>query len=416
MMTTVTTESYVHKYLDCGIELAVLPLPQRHTVSVQIRFLVGFANEPQDRLGLNHLVEQTISKGTAERTGRELSDAFDALGVNWSSWAARESTGYHFTALPEFAERALELHAEFLGSPTFPRDAIEVAIENHIQEIEAIGDDPQDLSAKLFNRQVYGSVLGRHVLGEPETLRTLTPEQAKAHWREFYQAGRMQIVVAGAIDVERLEDQLSALFGKFGSAEKAGREPFPYQFEPQVSHHEKDLEQQHIGICYPGAALSDPQRYVQAVTMSVLSGGMSSRLFTEVREKQGLVYWVTANTEHPRGIGIVYLGASSKPERCEKTYHTLLREIDRLGEDVEEAELRRAITGIVSKIETRGDITRARCSAMAEDIFQLGEIVPTEHKVARVESVTLADVKDYLDRFPRDRLSVLTLGPANITV
>ena len=91
-MTAVTTESYIHKHLDCGIELAALPLPKRHTVSVQIRFLVGFANEPENRLGLNHLVEQTISKGTAERTGRELSGAFDALGVNWSSWAARESS------------------------------------------------------------------------------------------------------------------------------------------------------------------------------------------------------------------------------------------------------------------------------------------------------------------------------------
>ena len=147
MRPTETAESYVRTHVDCGIELAALPLPNRHTVAVQIRFLVGFANEPEDRLGLNHLVEQTISKGTAERTGRELSDAFDAIGVNWSSWAARESTGYHFTALPEFAEQSLELHAEFLCSPTFPSDAIEVAIENHIEEIKSLGDDPSSWSA-----------------------------------------------------------------------------------------------------------------------------------------------------------------------------------------------------------------------------------------------------------------------------
>ena len=85
-----TDDSCVHKHLECGIDLALLPLPGRQTVSAQIRFLVGFVDEPPDRLGLNHLVEQTLSKGTADRSGRELSDAFDAIGVGWSSWAARE--------------------------------------------------------------------------------------------------------------------------------------------------------------------------------------------------------------------------------------------------------------------------------------------------------------------------------------
>ncbi len=407
-------EPYVHEHLDCGIELVALPLPKRHTVSAQIRFLVGFADEPEDKLGLNHVVEQTISKGTEKRSGRELCDAFDTMGVSWVSWAARESTGYHFTALPEFVQQSLDLHAEFLRSPTFPEDALGVAIENHVQEIDNLSDDPHDLSAKLFNRQVYGPVLGRHVLGESDTLRTITPEDVESHWQKYYQAGRMQIAIAGAIDVPSIVDKLNELFSDYGSAEQVGRERFAHHFEAKTAHHHKDLEQEHIGICYPGAPLDDPRRYAQAVAMGVLSGGMSCRLFTEIREKQGLVYWVTATTEHPRGIGMVYLGASTTPERCEKTYRTLLREIDRLSEDLEESELRRAITGIVAKIETRGDITRARCSAMADDLFHHAKVIPVEQKIAKVQAVTIADVKDYLDSFPRDRLSVLTLGPVRI--
>ena len=414
-MVILTDDSCVHKHLECGIELALLPLHGRQTVSAQIRFLVGFVDEPQDRLGLNHLVEQTISKGTADRSGRELSDAFDAIGVGWSSWAARESTGYQFTCLPEFVEQSLELHAEFLRRPTFPQDAVEVAIENHVQEIDHLEDDPHDLSSKLFNRQVYGPVLGRYALGDKETLRAIATADVLSHWRKYYHAGRIQISMAGAIDAPQIERKINSLFSEYGSAEQAGRQRQRYLFEAMTSHHHKDLEQEHIGICYPGAPLDDPGRYAQAVAIGVLSGGMSGRLFSEVREKQGLVYWVTAHTEHPRGIGIVYLGASTTPERCEATYKTLLREIDRLSEDLEESELRRAITGIVSKFETRGEVTRARCNALAEDIFHHGRVVPMAEKIAKVQAVTVEDVNAYLDNFPRDRLSVLTLGPVSLS-
>lgn len=406
----------IHKTLDCGIELAILPLENRHTVAIHMRFFAGFAHESESQLGLNHVVEQTISKGTQQRTGRELSDAFDRLGVGWSSWSGREATGYHLTCLPEFTEPALELQAEFLCSPTFPDDTVDVAVQNHLQEIENLQDDPHDLSAKLFNRQVYGPVLGRHVIGEPETLRTIKAADARAHWKQFYHAGRMQVSVAGAIDARRIEDQLSSLFAGLGSSEQTGRERFAHQFEPQTTHHHRDLEQEHIGICYPGAALDDARRYAQAVAIAVLSGGMSGRLFTEIREKQGLVYWVTAHTEHPRGIGIVYLGASTKPERCLKTYQTLLHEVGRLRDDLEQSELDRAITGMVAKFETRGDITRARCNALADDLFHHGRVIPVEEKMAAVQAVTLDDVRGYLDSFPRDRLSVLTLGPKSLNL
>ena len=154
----------VHRRLDCGIELAALPLADRRTVSLDMRFLVGFANEPQDKLGLNRTIEQVVSKGTEERTGKELSDAFDELGASWSSWAGREATGYQFTCLPEFVDRALELHAEFLRCPTFPEDAVQVANENSIKEITNLRDDPDDL---LRDVEAYTEAGIQHLVLEP---------------------------------------------------------------------------------------------------------------------------------------------------------------------------------------------------------------------------------------------------------
>ncbi len=409
-----TEPAAIHRQLKCGIEMAVLPLPHRPVVTLEFRFLTGYVHEPPEKLGLNRLVEQTITKGTTRRTGRELSDAFDAKGIRWSSWAGREATSFLITCLPEFLDSAMELQAEFLTTPTFPQDALRVTIENSITEISHLSDDPQELSAKLFARQIYGPVLGRHVLGESETISTITQEDIHSHWRGHYGAGRMQVSAAGPIDPVSLENRLNALYSEFGNSVPAGRDRFPFEFQPITSHHAKDLEQEQIGIGFPGASLDDPLHYTQRVVIGLLAGGMSSRLFTEVREKQGLVYWVSAWTEHPRGIGMVFLGASTTPERCEKTFETLLREVDRLGEDVTQDELQRVITGIVARTETRGDITRARCSELADHLFHYGKIIPRDELLARIRAVTLENVRTYLQRFQRNRLSVLTLGPKEL--
>lgn len=401
----------IHRTLDCGIELAVVPLPGRHTVAAELRFLVGFVHEPEDKLGLNYVLEETIAKATAHRSGRELSDAFDAMGARWTSWAGREATGYSFTCLPEYFDKTLALHGEYLCEPHFTDRDVDITVRLTIDEMAALEDDAQDLAGVLFNRQVYGPTLGRHVLGGRETVAGITCDDVKRFWKAHYNTGGMQVAVAGPVDPDEVAAGLERAFGGLGSSTWSGRAAVPWTFEPQCSHHDKDVEQQQIGICYLGATLDDDRRHAQKAAMAVLSGGMSSRLFTELRERQGLVYWVTAWTEHPRGVGIVYLGASTKPGRAEQTYFTLLDQVDRLAGDLEENELRRSIDGLVAKVHTRGDATRAWCSEVADSIFHYGRILARAERIERLQAVTLGDVQTYLTEFPRNDLSVLTLGP-----
>ena len=200
-------------------------------------------------------------------------------------------------------------------------------------------------------------------------------------------------------------------FDGFGRSGREGRGAIPVEFTPRTTHHDKALEQEHIAICWPGVDATHDEFPVQQVTLGILSGGMSGRLFTEVREKRGLVYWVSAWQETPRGSGMVFLGASTTPERCAKTYTTLLHEVDRLAEDITQDELDRAVTGIVANQETRGDATRSRCAELASDLFFFGRPVPIEEKVAKVQAVTIEDIRRYLNVHPRDRLCVITLGP-----
>jgi predicted Zn-dependent peptidase len=401
----------VHRQLRCGIEFAGEVLPDRHAVTAELRMFAGMAYESPEHLGLTHLVVETIDKGTAKRDGRAFSDAFDAMGARHGAWAGREAIGFQAVCLPEFMDGVVDLLAEEIRTPTFPEEAVGVAIDLARQELTSLEDDPRELADKMIVRQSYGERMGRHPLGEPETLDRISRDTIVRQWSETFGAGRMQVAVAGRFDPERVIDRLESAFEGFGVPRVDGRECFPLDFQPVRTHRDKDLEQEHIGICFPGVPLDSPWYPTQRVLLAILSGGMSSRLFTELREKQALVYWVSAWTEYPRGSGMIHLGASTTPERCDKTYTTLLREIDRLSEDLEQGELQRATTGIIARTETRGDITKARCAELANDLFHHGRIIPMEQKMKDVAAVRLEDIREFLAGHPRDRLSVVTLGP-----
>jgi len=407
-------ETTTHTFLDNGIELACATLPHRRAVAVEISVLTGTADEPEDRLGLARVVEETLDKGTAQRDARAVSDAFDEIGAAQHSRTERESLRFTSLTLPEYVERSVELHAEFLRTPTFPQEFVDVAVELGRQELAALDDDPQALADKFIGRQTFGPVLGRHPIGERETLDRITRDDVVAFWQAMFHAGRMQVTAAGPIEASAIRDMLERHFDGFGPAERRGREVRPVEFSPARTHHPKEAEQVQIAIGLRGVPKDHPQDPVQRVVLGILSSGMSSRLFTEVREKQGLVYWISAWPDYPRGCGMVFVGASSRLEHCERTYATILRELDRLARDVTQEELDRVITQYEVDFVIRGDRTRARCAELTNDLFYYGHPVPAEEKLARVKAVTLEDIRRYLAERPWGPLSVVTLGPREI--
>jgi len=292
---------------------------------------------------------------------------------------------------------------------------VEVNVELARQELEALEDDAQDLLAKLFGVPAFGPLLGRHPLGEKETLDRTTRDDLESFWRSYFSAGRMVVTAAGAVTADRVAAVFEEHFNGFGARNKQGRSDTAVAFTPGNVHHDKDLEQVNIGICWPAVDATHDDFPVQQVMLGVLSGGMSARLFTEVREKQGLAYWVSAWQENPRGSGRVFLAASTTAERCARTYTTLLREVDRIAEDLSDDELQRAITGILASRETRGDSTRARCVELANDLFYFGRPVPDAEKIEKIQGVSVADIRRYLADHSRRDLCVLTLGPAKLT-
>lgn len=400
----------VHRNLECGAELAADILPDRTTVALAFRLLTGAADDPTDRHGLANLVEHTLSKGTSRFDGRGLADAFDAAGIQWGTSTGRQSTLIRAVCLPEFTVRAIELVAEMLCRPAFPEEAIRVAVELAQQDLKQLEDDPGDLVRLMIHRMTLGPVLGHHTGGDAESLARVTPDDIRSHWRRYYHAGRLQVSVAGAVNVDQLADCLERNFAGFGEARRDGRSAVSVSFEPRREHRHKELKQEYISIAMPGAPRDSADFATEQVLLGVLSGGMSGRLFTEVREKQGLVYWVGAWHEQPRGMGIIHLGASTTPERCDRTYQTLLREIERIGEDLREEETERAKNQIIAHWKTEDDLTRARAGSLSEDLFYFGRPVGLARRIDSIHRVTNAMVIEHARRLQRDRLCVATLG------
>ncbi len=404
-------DTYSSHRLACGAHFAALQLPGRHTVSFQIRVMAGLADEPADKLGIAGIVEQTLRKGTQNKSARELADAFDTIGVQTGGGVGRQSTVYRCTCLPEYLDEALALHAEMLGQPSFPDVFCKVGVELTLQELTALEDDPQELTSKLIAPHAFGAQLGRHELGERQTVSSITRDDLLAYWQQHYHRQKLQITVAGDVDVKQFASLADQHFAQLGVDGERSVADFDVAFNPGVRHREKDQEQEHIVICWPGVAPSDPAYTTEKLLLTILGGGMSSRLFTEVREKQGLVYWVGAWSEHPRGAGMMFVGASTTPARCDQTARTLLREVDRLAEDIAEDELQRAKVSVLAKMQTHGEITRGRLNELSGDLFHLGHPIEVEEKQRRINAVTVEDIRQYLAAHPRDRLCVQTLGP-----
>ncbi len=402
----------VHTQLSSGVELAVLELPHRRAVASEIRMLTGVVNEPGDKLGLAHLVEQSLDKGTQNHSGRELQDAFDEIGSGVNSWCGKQSSGFTSLCLPEYFGRSMELHSEFLRTPTFPQESCDVAIELARQELMALEDDAQGLADKHIGMQAMGPLLGRHTIGETDTLATITRDDFESFWRSNYCSGRMQVSVAGPMSLAQVQDVIEKQFSGFGDQSQTHRDSIPVEFNPVTTHHHKETEQEHMVIALRGVPKSEADYSTARLLMGVLAGGMSARLFTEVREKLGLVYWVGGWQEHPRGAGLMYFGASTTPERCAKTYETMLAELVRVGVDLTQEEVDRARTGIEVRSDIRGDVTRALCSEMADDLMHFGQPVSRALKLERLKNISVGDVKQFCEKYIKDApRSVVTLGP-----
>ena len=283
------------------------------------------------------------------------------------------------------------------------------SVDLQLQSLESLADEPQRRVMLNLRRRHYPDPIGRAPLGVKEHLEALRLADVRQLWEDRFKPDGSIIAFAGAFDWDHLVERVGSLLGEWeGSAEPAVAEG---EGEGGASHESAETTQVHIALAYPTVAEVDDDSVVQAAAAAVLSGGMSGRLFTEVREKRGLVYAVSASYAGQKDRGDIMAYAGTTAPRAQETLDVLTAELRRLSDGVTRDEFDRAIVGMKSRLVMQGESTSARASAIATDQYLYGRPKSLAEHAAEVDAVTLDRVNGFIaDRRP-SRMTVTTLGP-----
>lgn len=398
--------------LSCGTPLVVETIPGVRSAALTWLLPAGCAADPAEFEGISTMWAELICRGAGALDSRAHADALDRLGAGRSTDVGTFYLRVGVTTLGDRLLETLPLVVDMVRRPRMEAGAVEPARDLALQAIESLKDDPQQRAMLAARARHHPVPLNRSGLGTPEGLRAVTGEALVSGWARAAVPGRSILAAAGAVDPAALagllEDQL---LGWAGSIAEPAIGPAAVR---GYGHEADESNQVQVVVVHDAPPEPAEDSLLEKIVVSVLSGGMSGRLFTEVREKQGLVYSVAAWHEQLRGRGFIHLRASSTPERCGRTFDTLMREITRVGQDVTEDEVRRARDGLIAQALTQDDVTRNRAASLSEDLFHFGRPIGLPAKIEAVRQVRAADVAGYASGFDTARTCVATLGPQGL--
>lgn len=399
--------------LECGAVLLVEPMAGVKSCALNWTLPAGAAAEPFDKLGLSGIVAEMVQRGAGGLTSRQHADALDAAGISRSLDTGVRTSRLSATFVGQDLDRAIPLLADMIVRPAMPKDAFGPAQSLAIQELEALADDPQEWAGIEAMTRHLPEPLNRSTYGTREGLTACTHADAVAFLQSFYVPQGSIIALAGDVDPALAQDTLdAALTGWSGKAAiPMGAGPAPRG----TTHVEDDGAQVQIIVVRDAPRDGTPEAACERLATAVLSGGMSGRLFTEVREKRGLCYAVHAGYTPERETGWLTAYVGTTPERAHESLEVLQAELDRLatpdGAPTGD-ELTRARVGLKSRIVFGGESTGARAGALASDYRKLGRCRTLEERVAEIDAVTMDGLRAHLASFDRGQATVLTLGPA----
>jgi len=403
------------QWLPNGMTVVGEPMPDKRVAAWAFLIPAGSATEPAGRDGITNVLEGLCYRGAGARTSRELSDALDDLGIDRGGGADSEYTTFGGATLGDYLADALTLYTDIIRRPRLPEDEWQAQRDLALQALDSLEDAP---ARKMFVhlRGVYfPNAYGRSPLGTRDGLHGLTLEGLRADHATRFRPDGAIVTLAGNFDFDRIVEHISALFADWQGTPPAAGQPVPV-VEPTYQHVAQDTSQEQIGVASAGVPSDDPTIYDYRVATAILSGGMGARLFTEVREKRGLVYSVSAGAHSYRGCGFSLAYAGTTPERSQETLDVLLGELQRIAEGVSEGEVERAKVKLLSGLVMQQESSRARAAAIARDQFILGRVRSLDEITAAIHRVTPHTIAAFYEAHPPGDFTVVTLGPKELQV
>jgi predicted Zn-dependent peptidase len=375
--------------LPNGLTVAVDPLPGAESVAIGLYAMVGSRSEPEHLSGLAHVVEHMVFKGAGTRDTRALAEAIEDVGGVINAWTARDQTVFYGRTLAKDAELLTGILADFIRAPHVADEHLEREKDVILSELGEVVDAPDDLvHDHLFEAAFDQQPLGRTVLGRAETLRTITRDDCLAWLRDELVPSRLVLSASGKVDPDVMLKCAERLLGDMENW--PGRPIAPAEFTGGVRNDRREFEQAHWCLGLPGMAASDPRLPALSIFVQALGGGMSSRLFQELREERGLAYSVSAWQQAYADTGIVALSCAADRNRAVESMHLARSVLAEAVEALGDAEVQRARAQIEAGLLMSLETPQGRADHMARSIEVFGRILPLEELVAQIRAVDAA--------------------------
>lgn len=391
--------------------LTLLGQQMDHVSSAAMTILVpgGASHDPTGSEGAAAVVAEWCLRGAGQRDTRQLNDALDGLGCQRHETVLSEHIQLSTAQLGRNLADILAIYGDIIRRPQLGDGAFGPCRDLVAQDLASLEDEPARKCNLLLRERFYPPPLGRCIYGRAESLAALCPEAVRGHVRECFTPRGAILALAGRIDWNEACDLAESHFGDWPPGEPP--EVVTHPPEAGVTHIRKDSAQVHIAMAHKAAPASDDRYYAARMAETVLSGGMSGRLFTEVREKRGLVYHVSSRYHSLKAHAGMFTYAGTTPAKAQETFDVTVRELRRLGEGVEPDELARARTQLKSALVMQGESTTARANALAGDWYHLGRLRSLDEISDAIDAVTREEVLAYLHEFPAEQFTLLVVGP-----
>ncbi len=400
--------------LENGIRIVAERMHAVQSVSIGLWVNIGSRDEEAHEHGISHFLEHMFFKGTLRRSASEIAREIDAIGGELNAFTSRETTTFYAKVLESHLHKAVEILADNFHHSQFEPREIEKERQVVVEEMKMVEDDPEDLVYTLHLEELLkGHPLGRSILGTTETLSKINRKKIVHFLKRTYDPKQIVVAVAGRFDFDTLFKLLESTFGNYNGTQTCLIPRIPPQIIPRFSVKKRKLEQVHICISTPGLAVSHPQREALYVLHTILGGGISSRLFQEVRERRGLAYSIYSSPSFYQdgGLFTIYAGTGAKnaPQVVELIFKEIkkLKEKGVLGEELKKAK-EHIKGGLLLSMESSG----SRMGRLAKDELYFGRHFSLEEMLRGIHGVTLRRVHDVANTlFDPKSLSLTALGP-----
>jgi predicted Zn-dependent peptidase len=402
--------------LSNGLRLVAERLDHVHTAAFQFLIPAGSMADPAGKRGVANILSDLMTRGAGKRDNREFNAAMDRLGVDFSTSAGVLNLRLAGSCLAENLEPALDLFSDMILRPILPEKELAPVLDLAAQDIRSTEDSPRKMVMLEVRKHHFPAPLGLDPRGDAESLGKIDIETLKSFHAKRVQPRDAILSVAGRIDLDQVQGLAERFFGEWEPGTPPVLKEKVTAKKPGRAHIHKDTEQVHIGLAYPAVSVAHPDYFAALGMVQVLSGGMSSRLFGEIREKRGLCYsiWTTLSPLKHTGAILGYAGTTAA--RAQETLDLFLLELARVGEGVEEDEVKRVQVGLETSLLMQEDSSGARSNSLASDVYNLGRVRPIEELREGIASITRKKIADYARRNPPQPLTVATIGPAKLKI